>query len=113
MSILAWIFLGTIAGYLAGKAVKQSGVGIFIEVVLVIAGAVYGGFFFTWLGAAGATGIDLFTMFSELVGLLAVLVIGYAMFGRRRSNPIVATSRTTEPRATQKPVHSDAALELR
>ena len=49
MTIFPWIFLGLIAGYLASRTVSKPG----DAVILVIAGAVYGGFFFTWMGAAG------------------------------------------------------------
>ena len=45
MSIIAWIVLGAIAGYLAGMFVKgDEGLGIIGHVVLGIVGALVGGF---------------------------------------------------------------------
>ena len=45
MSIIAWIVLGAIAGYLAGFIVKgDEGLGVIGHVVLGIVGAVVGGF---------------------------------------------------------------------
>ena len=45
MSIIAWIVLGAIAGYLAGFLVRgDEGLGIIGHIVLGIVGAVVGGF---------------------------------------------------------------------
>ena len=45
MSIIAWIVLGAIAGYLAGFLVKgDEGLGIIGHIVLGIVGALVGGF---------------------------------------------------------------------
>ena len=45
MSIIAWIVLGAIAGYLAGFIVKgDEGLGIIGHIILGIVGAVVGGF---------------------------------------------------------------------
>lgn len=83
MSIFPWIFLGLIAGYLASRTVSKPG----DAVILVIAGAVYGGFFFTWMGAAGVTEFHLNKMFVEVVVMFAVLVVCQAMVVRRPSAP--------------------------
>jgi uncharacterized membrane protein YeaQ/YmgE (transglycosylase-associated protein family) len=87
MSIFPWIFLGSIAGYIASRTVSKPGDAAFLAIALVIAGAVYGGFFFTWMGAAGVTGFHLNKMFVEVVVMFAVLVVCQAMFVRRRSAP--------------------------
>ena len=45
MSIIAWIILGAIAGYLAGFLVKgDEGLGVIGHIVLGIVGALVGGF---------------------------------------------------------------------
>ena len=85
MSIIAWIFLGLIAGYIASKLVNKQGEGFFLDIGLGIAGAVVGGFFFARMGAAGVTGFNLYSMFVALVGAVAVLVVYHALFGRRVS----------------------------
>ena len=85
MSIFPWIFLGLIAGYIASRTVNKPGDAVFLDIALVIAGAVYGGFFFTWMGAAGVTGFHLDKMFVEVVVMCAVLVVCHATFVRRPS----------------------------
>jgi len=44
MSILAWIVLGLIAGWLAGQVMKGGGYGLIGDLVLGIIGAIVGGF---------------------------------------------------------------------
>ena len=46
MSILSWILLGLIAGFLGSKIVNRHGEGIFLDIVLGIVGAVAGGYLF-------------------------------------------------------------------
>ena len=53
MSILAWVFLGFIAGFIASKIVNRKGEGILLDIVIGIGGAVVGGSLFTTLGAVG------------------------------------------------------------
>ena len=43
MSILAWIVLGLIAGFIGSKLVNKTGEGFVLDIVLGIVGAVVGG----------------------------------------------------------------------
>ena len=43
MSILAWIILGLIVGFIANKLVNKTGEGVLMNIVLGIVGAVFGG----------------------------------------------------------------------
>ena len=54
MSLLAWIFLGLIAGFIASKIVNRAGRGVVLDIVLGIVGAVIGGSLFTTIGMEGA-----------------------------------------------------------
>ena len=83
MSIIAWIFLGLIAGYVASKLVNKQGEGFFLDIALGIVGAIVGGFFFTRMGATGVTGFNLHSMFVAMVGAVAVLVVYHAVFRAR------------------------------
>ena len=85
MSILAWLFLGLIAGYVASKVVNKQGEGFFLDIGLGVLGAIVGGFFFTRMGAVGVTGFNLYSLFVALIGAIVVLVGYHAMFGRRVS----------------------------
>ncbi len=83
MSILGWIVLGLIAGFIGSKVVNKQGEGFILDIVLGIVGAVVGGFLFTKFGAAGVTGFNLYSMFVAVVGAIVILVLYHALFGRR------------------------------
>jgi uncharacterized membrane protein YeaQ/YmgE (transglycosylase-associated protein family) len=82
MSIIAWIVLGLIAGFIASKIVSGSGQGLLLEIVLGIVGAVVGGYLFAALGATGVTGFNLWSMLVAIVGAALVLWIYHAVVGR-------------------------------
>ena len=44
MSILAWIVLGLIAGFIGSKLVNKTGEGVILDIVLGIVGAIVGGY---------------------------------------------------------------------
>ncbi len=83
MSILGWIILGLIAGFIGSKIVNKSGEGVILDIVLGIVGAIVGGYLFSVLGAAPVTGFNLYSMFVAVVGAIIVLVVYHAIFGRR------------------------------
>jgi uncharacterized membrane protein YeaQ/YmgE (transglycosylase-associated protein family) len=84
MSILAWIILGLVSGFIASKIVNHSGEGVVVDIVLGIVGAVVGGFLFNTLGAAGVSGLNVWSMFVAVIGSVVVLVIKHALTGRGR-----------------------------
>jgi uncharacterized membrane protein YeaQ/YmgE (transglycosylase-associated protein family) len=83
MSIIGWILLGLIAGFIASKIVNKSGEGFFLDIVLGIVGAIVGGFVFSLFGASGVTGFNLYSMIVAVIGAIIVLVIYHAVAGRR------------------------------
>ncbi len=85
MSIIAWLVLGAIAGFIASKIIDSSGQGLLIDIVLGIVGAIVGGYVFSLLGAAPVTGFNLYSMFVAIVGAIIVLVIYHAVTGRSRT----------------------------
>ena len=82
MSVLGWIVLGLIAGFIASKIVSGSGQGLLLDMVLGIVGAVVGGYLFAALGATGVTGFNLYSMFVAIVGAAVVLWVYHAISGR-------------------------------
>ena len=82
MSILAWIVLGLIAGFIASKIYVGSGQGILMDIVLGIVGAVVGGYLFDMIGAGGITGFNIWSMLVAIVGAVLVLWIYHAVSGR-------------------------------
>ncbi len=83
MSIIGWLVLGLIAGFIASKIVNSSGQGIFLDIVLGIVGAFVGGFLFSFFGAAPVTGFNIYSMIVAVVGAIVVLWIYHALIGRR------------------------------
>jgi len=83
MSIIGWIVLGLISGFIASKIVNKTGEGFILDIVLGVIGAVVGGFLFAQFGAQGVTGFNLYSMFVAVVGAIVVLFIFHAFAGRR------------------------------
>jgi uncharacterized membrane protein YeaQ/YmgE (transglycosylase-associated protein family) len=79
MSMIAWIVLGLIAGFIASKVVNKTGEDIVLDLGL----GIVGGFVFNQLGATGITGFNLYSMLVALVGAVLVLVIYHLVTGRR------------------------------
>jgi uncharacterized membrane protein YeaQ/YmgE (transglycosylase-associated protein family) len=85
ISILAWIILGLIAGFLASKMVNRAGEGIILDILLGIVGAVVGGGLFHLIGMTGVTGLNLYSLLVAVVGAIVFLVIYHAIRGTSRS----------------------------
>lgn len=83
MSILAWIVLGLVAGFIGSKLVNKTGEGLVLDLILGIIGAVVGGFVFNTFGAAGVTGLNIYSLIVAVVGAVIVLFIYHAVVGRR------------------------------
>jgi uncharacterized membrane protein YeaQ/YmgE (transglycosylase-associated protein family) len=83
MSFLAWIVLGLLAGFIGSKIVNRTGEGIIRDVLLGIVGAIIGGYLFSLFGAAGVTGLNLYSVLVAVVGAVIFLVVYHALFRRR------------------------------
>ena len=83
MSIIGWIILGLISGFIASKIVNKTGEGVVRDIVLGVVGAIVGGFLFARFGATGVTEFNLYSMFVAVIGAIVVLFIYHAIVGRR------------------------------
>ena len=83
MSVIAWIILGLIAGFIGSKIVNKSGQGFLMDIVLGIVGAVVGGYLFTFFGATGITGLNIYSIIVAVVGAVVVLWVYNQVAGRR------------------------------
>jgi len=79
VSILGWIILGLISGFIASKVVNKAGEGLLMDIVLGIVGAVVGGWLFNQFGHSGVTGFNIYSMFVAVVGAILVLLIYHAV----------------------------------
>ena len=82
MSILAWIVLGLLAGFIASKIVNGTGEGALLDIVLGVVGAVAGGWLFNTFGASGVTGLNLYSILVSVVGAVVVLFLYHTLTGR-------------------------------
>jgi uncharacterized membrane protein YeaQ/YmgE (transglycosylase-associated protein family) len=73
MGVISWIILGLIAGFIGSKIVDKQGQGFWLNI----------GFLFDFFGAAGVTGLNLYSMIVAVVGAIVVLLIYNAVTGRR------------------------------
>ncbi|WP_159587876.1 GlsB/YeaQ/YmgE family stress response membrane protein [Chelativorans xinjiangense] len=83
MSIISWIILGLIAGFLGSKIVNKSGQGMLLDIVLGVVGAVVGGVIFSFFGASGITGLNIYSLIVAVIGSIVVLYLYHSVTGRR------------------------------
>jgi len=77
MGILTWIILGLIVGALAKWIMPGNDPGgVFITILIGIAGAILGGFLSTALGLGSVTGVNLGSVVIATAGAL-ILLFGY------------------------------------
>ena len=88
MSIIAWIVLGAIAGYLAGFLVRgDEGLGIIGHIVLGIVGALVGGFLAGALfGMNPIDGpLEMSSIVTSVIGAVIAVVAWNALTGQTRT----------------------------
>ena len=83
MSIVAWIILGLIAGFIASKIVNKAGEGLFLDILLGIVGALVGGWLSRAFGMHGVTGLNLYSLLVAVAGAIVFLVIYHLLFARK------------------------------
>lgn len=69
--ILAWLVVGLVAGFLAGRVMKGGGYGLVGDLIMGVVGAFVGGFLANLLGLTGSMGI---------IGSIIVAFIGACVF---------------------------------
>ena len=79
MSILAWIVLGLVAGWLAGLIVRGGGYGLIGDIILGIVGALVGGFLSSALLGVDVTGFNLSSIVIATLGAIVVIAIARAL----------------------------------
>lgn len=84
MSVISWIILGLIAGFIGSKIVNKSGQGMLMDIVLGIVGAVLGGVIFNFFGAQGVTGLNIYSLIVSVIGAVVVLALYHAISGRKQ-----------------------------
>ena len=87
MSILSWIVVGLIAGWLAGVVMKGGGFGLIGDIIVGVIGGVLGGFIASYFFDIGdpMSGINLTSILIAFIGAVLLLLILRVLGGRRGS----------------------------
>ncbi len=85
MSILSWIVVGLIAGWLAGKVMRGAGYGLLGDILIGIAGGLIGGWLATSVLHIGAdvNGINIESIIVAFVGAVILIFILRLLRGGR------------------------------
>jgi len=84
MTLLVWVVLGLVSGFIASKIVNKSGESVVWDAVLGIVGAVLGGWLFNTYGMAGVSGLNLYSFLVAVGGALLVLMSYHFLVRRTR-----------------------------
>jgi uncharacterized membrane protein YeaQ/YmgE (transglycosylase-associated protein family) len=79
MSLIAWLVLGLLAGFIGSKIVNKSGEGLIRDLLLGIVGAFIGGFLFRQFGGPGVTGLNIYSLLVAVIGAIVVLAVFHAL----------------------------------
>ena len=82
MSLLWWILVGLIAGWLTGKIMKGGGYGFIVDVILGIVGAVVGGFIAQAIGISPQGGL-IYTILIAIGGAVIVVFLVRLLSGKK------------------------------
>jgi uncharacterized membrane protein YeaQ/YmgE (transglycosylase-associated protein family) len=84
MSIIAWIVLGLVAGWLAGMVMRGGGYGILGDMILGILGALIGGWVWGLITRQDVTlGFNLPSLLIAVVGAVVLIGLSRLLTGRR------------------------------
>lgn len=82
MQLIWWVIVGLIAGWATGKMMRGSGYGVFMDLIVGIAGAVIGGWIMRSLGFAGQGGM-IYTILVAIGGAVLLTAIIRLITGSR------------------------------
>ena len=87
MSILTWIVLGLIVGFLASRLMGSGGYGLVGDIVVGIVGSLIGSWLATQLLGIDVTGVNLTSIAIGVGGAIILIILFRALSpGRRRLN---------------------------
>lgn len=87
MSILAWLVLGLLAGWIASMIMGSGGYGVVGDIVVGILGALIGGFITGPLFGIDVTGFNVTSLIVAVIGAIVLIAIYRALVGPRRTMP--------------------------
>lgn len=80
MSLIAWLVVGLLAGWIGSMIVNRGrGEGLIMDIILGVVGAFVGGFLFHLFGHTGVSGINFYSIFVAVIGAIVVLLVYHAL----------------------------------
>jgi uncharacterized membrane protein YeaQ/YmgE (transglycosylase-associated protein family) len=80
-SVIGWVLVGLVAGWLAGKVSRGRGFGCIANIILGLVGAILGGWIFTKLGILG--GGIIYSIAAATLGAVVLVTIARLFSGGR------------------------------
>lgn len=84
-SLIGWLLIGLIAGWLAGKIARGRGYGCITDIILGLIGSLLGGWIFTKLGIVNANSSFLYSLAAATVGAIILVSIVHIFVGGDKS----------------------------
>ena len=75
MQVLIWIFVGLVAGWLAGRSLEGNGYGLSMDLAMGVAGGVVGGFLTRAADFSGNAGVFLTTFMATCCAALMTILV--------------------------------------
>ena len=79
--LIWWLFIGLLAGWLAGKMARGHGFGCIGDILIGLIGSVIGGWIFTQLGIGGHANTFLYSLAAATVGAVLLVAVAHLFFG--------------------------------
>ncbi|GAC1635332.1 MAG: GlsB/YeaQ/YmgE family stress response membrane protein [Candidatus Acidiferrum sp.] len=80
---VSWVFLGLVAGWLAGKIARGRGYGCLTDILLGLIGSVLGGWIFRKLEIGAGAGGWLYSLAAATVGAVVLVVVVHLFTGSK------------------------------
>jgi uncharacterized membrane protein YeaQ/YmgE (transglycosylase-associated protein family) len=86
-TIIAWIIVGAIGGWLASLVVHGTGFGLLGDIIVGIIGGIIGGIILSLIlpGSYGVSGLNIGSIIVAFIGAVILLLIVKAVSGRTRA----------------------------
>jgi uncharacterized membrane protein YeaQ/YmgE (transglycosylase-associated protein family) len=86
-SLIAWIIIGVVAGWITGKLMKGDGFGFFVDMIVGLVGALIGGFLASHLGFGGVGDHGLIiSIVIAVIGAVLLTLVVRLVSGNRGAN---------------------------
>ena len=84
-TLLVWILIGLVAGFLTGKIMRGAGFGPLVDILVGVIGAIIGGLIMVTLGYAGSGGFLYTVVIAVLGAVVLTLILRLLTAGRFRN----------------------------